>query len=419
MIEFHEGLPGSGKTYEAVLSHVLPALKEGRHVYTNIRGLDYERIALHIGLAPVFLKDRIHATSPDPEPGEDATKDDHIARQMRFFYEAQHNALILWDEIQDFFPAKGPAFPSYWSEYVAAHRHRAQDFILMGQDHKDVHVLWRRRIERRVYFRKLSTLGRGNRYRWELFQRKANDKWEKQSDGFRKYDPAIFALYQSIRAEADQGHRLLGTDKNPFANSMFLRFGLPVFLLAFAWGIYTVYNIFAGDGFTPEAEGQHVAPGQKRAHPSEAKPAPLAVAQAYTPPTAGAVAAVADPTTGKAAAPGMAKNPEDFLAVTFAQNRAYVLGMVTNSNTGDWFVDVAFYDQGNQPFLRLDKAALLALARSAEPHPAGLKVVLFDGSTRIVTYRAAPDQIGSTAGAIDSYQRATAATGAKSVSEWR
>jgi zona occludens toxin len=36
MINGLEGIPGSGKSYEAVVMHVLPALKAGRKVITNL-----------------------------------------------------------------------------------------------------------------------------------------------------------------------------------------------------------------------------------------------------------------------------------------------------------------------------------------------------------------------------------------------
>ncbi|KAA5727860.1 zonular occludens toxin domain-containing protein, partial [Klebsiella pneumoniae] len=42
------GVPGSGKSYEVVNSRVIPALKEGRRVVTNIRGLDIKLIQNYI-----------------------------------------------------------------------------------------------------------------------------------------------------------------------------------------------------------------------------------------------------------------------------------------------------------------------------------------------------------------------------------
>lgn len=45
MLIFHEGLPGSGKSYEALVSHIIPRLKDGRTVDAYIEGLNFEKIA--------------------------------------------------------------------------------------------------------------------------------------------------------------------------------------------------------------------------------------------------------------------------------------------------------------------------------------------------------------------------------------
>ena len=45
MLIFHEGLPGSGKSYEALISHIIPSIQKGRKVFARINGLNYEKIA--------------------------------------------------------------------------------------------------------------------------------------------------------------------------------------------------------------------------------------------------------------------------------------------------------------------------------------------------------------------------------------
>ena len=54
MIIFHEGLPRSGKSYEAMVKHVLEALKQGRKVFAYVEGLNHEKIAEVIGLHKLF-----------------------------------------------------------------------------------------------------------------------------------------------------------------------------------------------------------------------------------------------------------------------------------------------------------------------------------------------------------------------------
>ena len=45
MFIFHEGLPGSGKSFEAVVNQIIPALKKGRPVYAYINGLNHKKLA--------------------------------------------------------------------------------------------------------------------------------------------------------------------------------------------------------------------------------------------------------------------------------------------------------------------------------------------------------------------------------------
>lgn len=45
MIIFHEGLPGSGKSYEALVKHIIPSLEKGRKVYARLNGFNYEKVS--------------------------------------------------------------------------------------------------------------------------------------------------------------------------------------------------------------------------------------------------------------------------------------------------------------------------------------------------------------------------------------
>lgn len=429
MIVFHEGLPGSGKSYEAVLSFIVPALCEGKHVYTNIRGVDHVAIAQHLGLAPVFLEDRLHLTSPDATPEESQQSETaHLERQKAFFLAAAPNCVIVWDEVQDFFPSTRQAVSAEWSEFVAAHRHAGRHIVLMGQDVRDVHTIWRRRVEQLIRFRKLTMIGQGGRYRWDIYQNKGGDKWEKIDGGFRKYDKRVFALYQSVRGTT-KSHALLKHDKaNPVANSFFLRVGLPVFLVAIIWGVYTLSSFFGGGGSAlvpapkPAASsGALAAPGPVKTYvyPGVSTQGLPASMQPKVPPIPKGEyrvpAPVAPPVSTPASAPAPASDarslPErqtDFLVAQFKASRAYVMGFVENADSGQWYVDVAFFDGGNQPYLRLDRPALEQLASQVQPHPAGLLVTTLDGIEHLIPFRAAPDRAYTVPGALDAYRRGTA-----------
>jgi len=50
MIFFHEGMPRSGKSYESMEKHIIPALAKGRSVDAYLYGLDHEKIAPLAGI---------------------------------------------------------------------------------------------------------------------------------------------------------------------------------------------------------------------------------------------------------------------------------------------------------------------------------------------------------------------------------
>ncbi|KAB1128555.1 zonular occludens toxin, partial [Escherichia coli] len=51
MFVFHEGLPRSGKSYEAMVKRIIPALLKGRKVYARLNGINHEKVAEASGLS--------------------------------------------------------------------------------------------------------------------------------------------------------------------------------------------------------------------------------------------------------------------------------------------------------------------------------------------------------------------------------
>lgn len=57
MLIFHEGLPGSGKSFEACVKHIVPALQKGRKVFAYIEGLNHEKFSEVFELPQGRVKD--------------------------------------------------------------------------------------------------------------------------------------------------------------------------------------------------------------------------------------------------------------------------------------------------------------------------------------------------------------------------
>lgn len=235
MIIFHEGLPRSGKSYEATKEHLIPALAKKRKVFARINGLNYEKIA---ELAKLTLEEckelLIHITEEQVH-----TIYDHV----------ENDALVIIDEIQNFYPSGRSKLSTEITQFVTEHGHRGLDIILMGQSLADVNNLWRRRTQRKIQFLKLDMVGRENSYKWTAFQGVLDAKGEisftKINSGTKKYDPLYFGAYLSHQPNTENKDNL-EDDRLNLLKTNGIRFGLPAALFVAVFAIYHLYGFFTG-----------------------------------------------------------------------------------------------------------------------------------------------------------------------------
>ena len=240
MIVFHEGLPGCGKSYEACLEHILPALKNGRTVITNINGINHDKFSQVTGVPlPIVKLLLIAITHPDCDTEEErleAVKADVLAFTKK-------DSLVVLDEIQDMFPNGRKPLSSDWSKYIASHRHEGLDIILMGQDRRDVHAMWRRRIERLFKFNKLTAVGSAKRYQWICLQATSAEKFAEVSRGVRSYDKQYFGLYAS-HTEGTNNKSVYVDDRGNVWKNKQLRFYAVAFVVLAWFGISHLVSFF-------------------------------------------------------------------------------------------------------------------------------------------------------------------------------
>lgn len=352
MLIFHEGLPGSGKSYEAIAKHIIAALQKARHVYTNIRGVDAVQIAAFLGVDRDSLVSLLHVCD---------SKDK--AELTAFFMAALPDSLIVWDEIQDFYPAQRQPLDKPITEWVTQHRHSGIDIVLLGQDRRDVHNIFRRRIERVIHFRKMNAVGLDNRYIWTLSQAQGLDKYKKVSSGQGTYEPAICDCYQSVRAETENLASYGDSRANILKQKSLLL--VPVVLLAAAYGVWWVFTQFFGQGMV------------------DSTPAPVAPAQ-----TAPAAAPVASPGHKLSEVALTAPVPQaadrihsEKLAWLFDNYKARLEGLLVDGNDPNrWFASVVFYDDSFRARERFSKKQIEAFGVIVTRHDYGL--TLMDHGTR-------------------------------------
>lgn len=234
MLIFHEGLPGSGKSFAAMVDHVGPALLKGRKVFAYIDGLDHDKIASVLGLEPAKVRELL--VQIDRE--QVATIWQHV----------ENDALVVIDELQNFWPSSRQKLGSEITQFVTEHRHLGLDVLCMGQALADCHNLWKRRIENKLVFMKMDALGSDTRYRWTLEKQTRPDHWEQTSSGVASYDPKWFGTYKSHTDDTSNLEHYKDS-RAVIWNSKLFRFSIPAVLGIAALSLWYVVGLFRDGDF--------------------------------------------------------------------------------------------------------------------------------------------------------------------------
>ena len=164
--------------------------------------------------------------------------------------------LIVLDEIQDLFPSTREKLSAEWQQFITKHGHKGLDILLMGQDEKDVHVIWRRRIQRIVVFNKQSAIGRENHYFWELQEAIRPETFRRVTSGSKPYDKKFYGLYKSHDDKTDNKANYY--DKRAVIwNNGYFKYGLPVYAVIFYFAITSILDFF--HVLEPEPEAVEVS----------------------------------------------------------------------------------------------------------------------------------------------------------------
>ena len=228
------GLPGSGKSYDVVANQIMPALKQGRHVCTNI--------PLHV--------DKVRQITAEGKLTEFPTVKVQSSPESIFEYCTPGTVLIL-DEVWRLFPAglKANNVPEPFRKLLAEHRHMVDEkgdstqIVLVTQDLAQISAFARQLVEQTVNHTKLTSIGAAKSYRIDIYAGavtgSAPPKSQRIREIFGRYENNITALYQSHTMSSATGTvNEQGADSrgNIFKRPM-IWVGLAGIILAFAIGI--------------------------------------------------------------------------------------------------------------------------------------------------------------------------------------
>jgi zona occludens toxin len=241
MIVFHEGMPGSGKSYAAMRDHIIPALQKGRKVFARMNGLNRDKIAEVSNVERHKLDELLLEISEDEVL--------EFCRVDAGEWKLPPDCLVVLDELQNFYPQKRAPLDAETIKFIAEHRHRGMDILIMGQLLKDCHRTWVNRTNRKVQFLNRDVVGKANEYRWKIYNGQPDSKgqviFNEVTGGNLPYDKTLFGTYKSFQDETTNTERM-GDDRANVFKSKAFRVYLPALGLAALVGLgYTVY-LFRG-----------------------------------------------------------------------------------------------------------------------------------------------------------------------------
>lgn len=222
MINLLIGPPGGGKSYEAVVYHVLPALRDGRKVITNL---------------PLILE-MFARLDPDYLALIDLKKisNDGVSRpfghisdygDMWRHPETGTGPLYIIDEAHEVLPkskiGSKPIDPAI-GEWFATHRHEFADVLIITQHYGRVssEVIDRLQLVYRV--KKMTAFGKPDRYIRKVQDGLRGDVVDMSE---REYEKHFFGLYVSHTRAISKGVESGASDVTP-RYKKFIRWGLII-----------------------------------------------------------------------------------------------------------------------------------------------------------------------------------------------
>lgn len=203
-ISFYSGQPRAGKTYQCVLNFVVPAVRAGRRVISNIDGLNADEIHDYIdktgGLPPGGkYGDVVYVRSDDIEAVDFFPLE---TDPMGGF--VKPGDVLAFDEVSTIFPTGGKMtkrtmhFLAFHGHYVSEGPNgRSTDIALIAQSIDMIPRNIRNLVAFHYRARRLVALGMPKRYDLVWWEGAAMRKDTMVGSERKKFNPAVFRLFAS------------------------------------------------------------------------------------------------------------------------------------------------------------------------------------------------------------------------------
>jgi len=227
MIIFYEGVPGSGKTYDATVK-IVANLKMGRTVYTNIDGIEdvrcKEMIKCLTGLDDFDIDKKLIVLTRE--------------QVFHFWDFVIPGSFIVIDEVQKYFNSRD------WqkeenrkcADWCSTHRHEGFDALFLTQKIEKVDTQVRTLTEWTYRYKKINFLGSLINQSYICFAFSGDDTSNPLTKIVRRYEKKYFACYKSYISK-DVKELKIQTHANILKHPLF--FFIPVVL---CFCVYFTYH---------------------------------------------------------------------------------------------------------------------------------------------------------------------------------
>ncbi len=167
MLVFNEGVPRAGKSYDAVKTHIIPALKRRRHVYARLNGMEKPEcraaLAKYCKMEPVELDEYLHhVETAKVVQTFRCVQEEGTGKWL--MPEHLKDALVVIDEVHEFYVADRKQLDPAVEQFFALFGQNGGDGVVLTQWINRCHMAIRARLERKNSFQKLTAVGMKGKY---------------------------------------------------------------------------------------------------------------------------------------------------------------------------------------------------------------------------------------------------------------
>ena len=246
-ISAYVGIPGSGKSYEVVLSVILENYIKGRRIVTNIEGISDDKVRDYCLTKKGAKEDDLGSLVKVTD--EDCQRDDF------FPYKGSYGStickagdLICIDEVWRIFPTN--EIKENHRSFIAEHRHFTDeitgvccDLVVINQSVSGIPRFIKDRIETTFVMSRLVALGFKKRYRVNVYVGVKCNKQGLVAQYQNKFNDEIFKLYKSF--DGVNGKQTVIDDRQNFFKSGTFRLMMIFIVLAFSYSYYSLKDFIS------------------------------------------------------------------------------------------------------------------------------------------------------------------------------